>query len=207
MSKLRAFSMPYPDALLQKWKNGKYGMLTSSKASDYLKGILVDKAKERRGTRRFFGESYVATKVSHRDGFYGSFKWLTNSRFVGGGRFGQGPTEQYKDRFRKALRDNFTKKQLRDLQQKANRLRGRKPVPPDLWLIDRKGNHRFIEVKLPGDRLGSHQLAGLALIAHCLRGRSNARVSVEIVELHANGVSESDKRSFRKVLRTLRTAG
>jgi hypothetical protein len=48
------------------------------------------------------------------------------------------------------------------LQENARALEiqtGIKPVPPDLWLIDRQGNHRFIEVKLPGDRL---QLSVLA---------------------------------------------
>jgi hypothetical protein len=57
---------------------------------------------------------------------------------------------------------------------------GRKPVGPDLWLTTPR-QHRFIEVKLPGDRVGRHQLLGLALIATFLR--SDRSKSVEIVNL------------------------
>ena len=205
MPTLKLVPMPYPTARLQQWRDKNYRMLTSSGASEYLKKILVLKAKERPGTRRFFGEAYVATKIAHQEGYYGSFKWLTSAKFIDGGKFSNGPTRKYKEQFRDALQHHFTKLQLRRLQQSAHRLRGRKPVPPDLWLIDRRGNHRFIEVKLPGDRLGPQQLAGLAAIACCLPGKQ--RVSVEIIELHAGGVSESDKRRLRKLCQRSRRAG
>jgi len=58
---------------------------------------------------------------------------------------------------------------------------GKAPAPPDLWLID-KETLRFIEVKLPGDRIKPHQLAGLALIGSCLQ--ATRRVSTEIVEVN-----------------------
>jgi len=55
-------------------------------------------------------------------------------------------------------------------------------VAPDLWLIEPSGNHRFIEVKLARDEVSESQLAGLAVIAASLRGKSS--VSVELIELH-----------------------
>jgi hypothetical protein len=61
-------------------------------------------------------------------------------------------------------------------------LDGKAPTAPDLWIIDKRGRHRFIEVKLPGDSIAPHQLAGMAAIASVLSG--SRKVSVELVELH-----------------------
>jgi hypothetical protein len=58
---------------------------------------------------------------------------------------------------------------------------------------DRQDNHRFIEVKLPGDRVHAHQLKGMALIATCLRAKG--RVSVKIAELRP----EESPQSFRSI--------
>jgi len=57
-------------------------------------------------------------------------------------------------------------------------LAGKRPMPPDLWLVV-DGVHRFIEVKLPGDNLRPEQIAGLALIAACLRGDTGLDVALQ----------------------------
>ena len=56
MPELKVSAMPYKDTLLQNWKGGNYGMLESSRASDYLNQILPEKSDKRRGTRRFLGK-------------------------------------------------------------------------------------------------------------------------------------------------------
>ena len=40
----------------------------------------------------------------------------------------------------------------------------KKPVAPDLWIIDKDGRFNFIESKLPGDSVSRHKLVGMALI-------------------------------------------
>ena len=52
--KLRNEIMFYPDSLMENWKNGGYSMLTESNASNYIKKILVSKARTR-PAKRFFG--------------------------------------------------------------------------------------------------------------------------------------------------------
>jgi len=59
----------------------------------------------------------------------------------------------------------------------------KKPVAPDLWIIDKNGNFIFIESKLPGDSIQPHQIAGMALIKKHLE--ACAQVSVSIITLHA----------------------
>ena len=81
-------------------------------------------------------------------------------------------------------------------------------VAPDLWLFTGR-RHRFIEVKLPGDHLGDSQLAGLALIATCLKAA--LPVSVEVVTLVADSVddcrlSEGEPERFKSFCEAL-TAG
>ncbi len=147
MPELKLSAMSYKDTLLQNWKGGIYEMLKSSRASEYLTQILPEKSDKRKGTRRFSGEAYVATKIPHRYGYYGSFKWLTNPTFVNDRKFPEGPAQKYQEKFREALGKHFTKTQLKKLQKRAKRLKrlnGKEPVPPDLWLIDAHGNHRFM---------------------------------------------------------------
>jgi len=52
----------FPPSLLDAWQKGDYAMLTDSKASTYIKGILIEKAKQRQG-RRFFGEAFIASRI------------------------------------------------------------------------------------------------------------------------------------------------
>lgn len=184
MKELQTIRMSYPAECLAAWRQKDCRILITSDACDYIKAILTSKVYQRSGGRRFFGEAYVATQIKHQEGFYGSFKWLTNTRFSQDRPFPNGPMKKFKEELRGALLKYFGKKQLDRLHNRAHTVAGQtgnKPVPPDLWLIDQKGNHRFIEVKLPGDRIHPAQRVGMALIKSCLHPR--ARLLVEVVEL------------------------
>ena len=177
--------MPYPEPLLEAWKSGDYSMLSRSNASDYIKEILIHKAKIRPG-RRFFGESYIASRIDMRDGWYNSFKWLTSKRWI----TGKSLKPRFEKPFHKALVKHIGLDVLSKLQEKSIRLfekhkekfrEGdvfRKPVAPDLWLIETNGDFRFIESKLPGDKIGYHQLAGLALIKKYVKVQNMVSVSI-----------------------------
>ena len=188
--------MSYPVALFQAWAKKDYAMLAQSAASVYLKETLPDKARRKTEGREnswFFGEAFVAAHAEHEHGYYSSFKWLTNPRFIDDGDFPEGRTKEHHKEFRDALWRHFGHEQLKTLQKKAGeleRMKGVRPVPPDLWLIDKEGNHRFIEVKLPADWVKPRQFAGLAVIACCLRAKT--RISVEIIELHSDEMTFSE---------------
>ncbi len=62
----------------------------------------------------------------------------------------------------------------------------KKPVAPDLWLIDKDGCFRFIESKLPGDTIAAHQIAGLALIGKYLGDAFP--VSISIIHLYPEDI-------------------
>ena len=176
--KLTIRSMRFSEHDLRAWREGDYSLVQD--CTEPLKRTLQERASQRPG-RRFFGEAYVAAHVRHQEGWYGSFKWLTAEKWSGRQKL----QDRYQNRFRDALMGYFPG--LRAFQHLVTasvsvcNLGKRRPVAPDLWLttIDR---HRFIEVKLPGDRLGPHQLVGLALIAMFLS--SDRSVSVEIVNLY-----------------------
>ena len=173
------------------WQAGKVPeLLQRSRASEFIKQILVEKATRRRrarraagrsGDRRFFGEAFVAAHraFAHRAGWYGSFQWLSVQAWCASRR---PPAQGYPALFREAL-DKYVLN-LRDTQSREAILRsllgGKHAAAPDLWLFT-GSEHRFIEVKLPGDRLRDSQLAGLALIAVCLK--TAHPVSVEVVSL------------------------
>jgi hypothetical protein len=185
--------MPYPEKLLDAWENGHYSMLKNSKASGYIKEILVDRA-ERRPGRRFFGEAYIASKIEMKEGWYSSFKWLTSDKWISG----EGLNE-FEKLFHYALMKYVGTKALTDLQRKAVSLyeihkekladgnKYNKPVAPDLWIIDQEDRFRFIEIKMPGDTIRPHQIAGLALIQRYLKVPNP--VSVSIVTLYPENIS------------------
>jgi hypothetical protein len=201
VSPLHIETLAFPESELLKWKQGDYEMLVQSQASPFIKQILVEKLRRRsRRSRRFFGEAFVAASVQHEKGWYGSFKWLT-SRTEGrdGHAFG------YAGQYRAALRDHFPSALELPLKAAAlcELLEGKKPVPPDLWLIV-NGEHRFIEVKLPGDRIRDTQIAGLALIASCLSTDSD--VSAWVFNLHpqdgpANAIPAGVEEMYQKFCR------
>jgi hypothetical protein len=178
-------TMAYAAESLAAWQRGPE-MLEESSADEDLKKVLKQKREARPGSR-FFGEAFVATTLDHTHAFYGSFQWLTTSRFLGGDSFPPSPTREFRERYRRALHDFFGT-ELAALQDNAMRLRDRtgvKPAAPDLWLVQRSW-HRFIEVKLPRDRVRDNQLAGLAVIAVSL-ARARKRISVELIELYPEG--------------------
>jgi hypothetical protein len=173
--------MPYPESLLEAWKKGDYSILTNSKASDYIKSILISKARKRTG-RRLFGEAYIASNTEMVEGWYNSFKWLTSKKWI----TGKGLEDKFEKPFHEALMKYIGKEKLIDLQCRAKNLfkNGvkQKPVAPDLWLITKSGKFMFIESKLPGDVINHHQIAGLALIKKYLDAVKP--VSVVIVTLY-----------------------
>jgi hypothetical protein len=178
--------MDYPKSLLDQWKRGDYSFLSSSSAPEYIKDILIVKAEKRPG-RRFFGEAYIASKLGHTitEGWYNSFKWLTASKWVTGKKL----EPRFGLPFYEALCNRIGANIIADLQQRAksyyhghgNELENKKPVAPDLWLVDANENFMFIESKMEGDQIKPHQLAGLALISKYLKAL------VCIICLHEEG--------------------
>lgn len=177
-------AMSYPPGALEAWRKKDCTLLTASRACDFIKKILSDKVARRSGGRRFFGEAYVAARIPHRAGYYGSFKWLSNPRFANNQPFPNSPTKAFQEELRTALLKHFGKNQLDRLRTRSQALEARsgmRPMAPDLWLVDRHGNHHFIEVKLPGDRIAPAQRAGMMLINSCLRPKG--RLSIELAVL------------------------
>ena len=174
--------MYYPTSLLKAWEEKDYSFLNESRASRYIKEILVCKA-ERRPGRRFFGEAFIASKMAMKDGWYGSFKWLTSKKWG----TGDGLISRRERLFFEALMKHIGPKMLLTLQQKARlswkETKGNiaKPVAPDLWLIGKSGEFIFIESKMPWDSIRPGQIAGLKLIKKYLK--VNATVKVSIVNL------------------------
>ena len=190
MLQLVLAQQPFDQEKLDAWKKGQREAIISLAGSDHLRGVLKLKASSRKKlTTRFFGESYLASINTKCEGFYGSFKWLTNPRFATLKPFPKGPAQAFQQKLRDALHEHFTQDGIARLQRAAWRLyrtdktvlNDKKPTAPDLWLIDERRHHRFIEAKLPGDSLAPHQLAGLAVLASCLGDRHS--VSVEVIEL------------------------
>jgi hypothetical protein len=190
---------PYPERLLQRWKDGHYDVLDDRRISRFIRDILQHKAfrrresrlrKGRNGDRRFFGEAYVASQIEHDTGWYGSFKWLTSPLCITERK----ASGEYSQEFWAALRGYF-QDCLPDVHERASRLYNlpdfRKPVPPDLWLVVGR-THQFIEVKLKGDHVRNSQIAGLAVITSCLCGV--VPVSVGVVRAY----SDSEMKRVRR---------
>jgi len=211
MPKLLTESSQFRDSDLTAWRQGDYGLLAHRTVSLYIRHLLIEKCHRRkRPSRRFFGEAFVAARTDHVDGWYGSFKWLRC--------FPSGADDEdrwFHKKFKDALGEHFPNlPHLHKEFDALSRLLRVKPVPPDLWLIvrGRRGRlkHRFIEVKLPGDKLAPRQVAGLAVIATCLP-RDGKRVSTSVISLHSETTNSApmtgDKVLFAKYCRDLRRAG
>jgi len=189
---LEELCMCFPPSLLDAWQKGDYAMLTDSKASTYIKGILIEKAKQRQG-RRFFGEAFIASRIEMKEGWYNSFKWLTQEKWLSGENLYSG----FEWNFHIALVRLFGSDKLTILQERANalfnahegKLGGSKPVAPDLCIVAQDGSIRFIESKLPGDTIKAHQIAGMALIKKYLESLNNV-IKVSIIELTPGHSSE-----------------
>ena len=164
----------YPKSLLDNWIQGDYSFLTSSKASRYIKDILISKAMIR-PSRRFFGEAYIASKLGNImvDGWYNSFKWLTADKWLSGKNL----EPRFEKPFYRALHDRIGTVIIQKLQGSAEEcyskykdsLQHKRPVAPDLWVVDKNGEFLFIESKMEGDYISPHQLVGLALIKKFIR--------------------------------------
>jgi hypothetical protein len=150
-----------------------------------LKAILVHKAKQRPG-RRFFGEAFIASNIAMTDGWYSSYKWLTAKKWI----MGKNLEPKFQKPFYEALKKHIGLEVIGDIQNHAEALyykhkkkfmkedKYRKPVAPDLWLIGKDGKFKFIESKLPKDKISSSQIAGLALIKKYVGGE------ISIINLH-----------------------
>jgi hypothetical protein len=198
MPKLVAGRHAYDVQALEGWVNRRRDAIQLPDSSAQLLRLFKRKRGNRSNrTRRFFGEIFVLSTTPHREAHYSSVKWLTNPRF-GRTRSLVNPDHE---RLRLALHQHFGRARIVKLQQVAGELadrfrkelRNKPPTAPDLWLICSAGRHRFIEVKLPGDFVAPHQLAGMAAIASVLGSRS--KVSVEVMELH------DEERMFRAFCR------
>ena len=191
----------YDPSVLKAWTLRKRNALVfPARFADFARAMKRKVRGRSRKTRRFFGEAYVARKAKPRELYYSSSKWLTNPAFVSN----REPKDENHEQIRRALHKHFGAHRLITLQRAVARLSrtsrkqlaGKAPSAPDVWLVDRGGCHRFIEVKLPGDSIAPHQLAGMAAIG-CVLGRGN-KVSVEVIHLH------DDYRAFRRFCGALR---
>jgi hypothetical protein len=189
MPNLIVSNWDYDSTTLAAWVARRRNAFSFPTRSAEFARLLKRKARGRSAkSPRFFGEALVASKIPHREAYYSSAKWLTNRRFAGDRKL----TDKEHERLRQALHRHFTKARIQKLQQTVEALRessqneldGKSPAAPDLWLIDRRGHHRFIEVKLPGDSVARHQFAGMAAIASVLNRPQ--KVTVEVIELNHN---------------------
>lgn len=176
--------MYYPESLINAWKRGErsgYSMLLNSNASDYIKKILIAKAKNKK-SRRYFGEAFIASNIAMNEGWYNSFKWLTARKWV----TGSGLKNEYERSFYNALSkyidlSALQSKVIQYYNKHKAELNNKKPVAPDLWVIDPSGAFHFIEAKLPGDTLKPHQRAGLLLINQHLKHFLSISITIVIL--------------------------
>lgn len=110
--------------------------------------------------------------MSHTEGYYSSFKWLTSGIWTDGDDFDAEDSAEFK----RALALHFPR--LGELQAKAAEF----------------DEHRFIEVKLPSDEVAPHQYAGLALLANCLPSEKPVSVLVVNLDNSTDRYSEYTKR-------------
>ncbi len=173
--------VPYRKALLEAWINGDYSMLTSSTSSDYIKKIIVRKAKKRPGTR-FFGESFVSSLLYKKmnEGWYSSYQWLTSDQWL----TGKSLTSRFEKLFYEALHTHLGTDPLTKIQNNSKNFLYKnkiKPRAPDLWLIDKSGEHHFIECKKGSDKIHCGQIESLAIIKKYLK------CLIRIINLYPEG--------------------
>jgi hypothetical protein len=129
------------------------------------------------------------------EGWYNSFKWLTSKKWI----TGDGLEDEFEKPFYEALMKYIGKDILKDLQKRAKRLveggANIKPVAPDLWLITKDGQFKFIESKLPGDTINRRQIAGMALIKKYVEIKSP--VSVILISLYPKGSAKPEGRDYQ----------
>ncbi len=115
-----------------------------------------------------------------KDGWYSSFKWLTSPKWL----MGDGLDAALERPFSQGLMKYLGPKMVLRLQEKAKVYwKGSggevaRPVAPDLLLIGKDGEIRFIESKMPWDTIRPSQIAGLKLIKGYLKVNVPVRVSI-----------------------------
>ena len=161
----------------QNWRNGDISFLLESHSPQFIKDIL--KHKKREGSQRskstwYFGEAYVASILGDyiEKGWFSSFKWLYDPDWV----TGKNPEKEKdpiiadlkREFYKNALMEYIGLEKLNDLQRIGKR---EKAKAPDLWLIDKRECHYFIEVKKGTDSPDKEhkQMMGLALIEKYLK--------------------------------------
>ncbi len=172
----------YPPHILNEWENGNFTLLKSSNAPDFIKNVLVAKAKVRKGTR-FFGEAFIASKMSKqmKNGWYSSYKWLIADKWVKGSNL----SNNFENQFFQALMKHIGVDMLKILKYQAGlyfEMKKIKPQAPDLWFIDKVNRHHFFEVKKGTDKIHEGQLEGLAILKKYLKA------SVSIVMLYPDNI-------------------
>lgn len=182
-------SLPYPEEEIKKWAKGDISLLLKSNAPQFIKDILTHKKRadiERSKTSRFFGEAYVCSIFSNQlqNGWYSSFHWLYAPHWITGKipKDKEFPimTKLKKEFYTNALEEYINSNVLKELQASWS---AKRPEAPDLWLIDKKGRHYFIEVKKESDKPDKQnkQLLGLALLEKYFN------VSTYIIYIYSEG--------------------
>ncbi len=185
--------MPYPESLLTKWQLGDYSMIIKSDVSEYIRRIIVQKAKTRPG-RRFFGEAFVAVSFSSKikDGFYCSYKWMTVEKWY----TSKGLKPEFEKPFYDGLHKYIGTENLKEIQKRSNKYRkghdGIRPVASDLILIGNTGRLMFLEIKLPGDTIRPNQIPGLAI----LKSFEPLKPDVSIISLYPENTTPPKPKEY-----------
>lgn len=176
MLELQIRRLAFPPSELARWMGGDRRLLDQLPQSSQVSRILREKANNRgKPGRRFFGEAWSASQANWDEAWYGSFKWLSSWPVQSASPFGS----EYRSALLKYFPD--ASKARPRATALVPHLRGKRPMPPDLWLRSGEAHH-FIEVKLPGDSVRDTQVAGLAVIGSTLH--TERSLSVWIYDLY-----------------------
>jgi len=183
LSQGKIHEMTYFESELGEWEKGNISQLKNSNAPLFIKNFIEFKKNPESSRCKspwYFGESYVASKLADftKKGWYSSFKWLYADKWLKGNT-----TNRFETIFYKEALTTYIGDKLQKLYNVSNKVTGfpNQPATPDLWLVDNKGQHHFIEVKTwrwnyvknkwDKDTPKEEQLAGLALIQRFLQGK------------------------------------
>ena len=143
---------------------------------------------------RFFGKAFSAVSMSteNKDGFYNSYKWLTEKKWI--------PGKGLKPKFEKPFYDGLHKyigtENLKEIHKRSNKYRashdGNKPIASDLILIGNNGKLMFLEIKLPGDTIRPNQIPGLAI----LKSFEPLNADVSIISLYPENATPPKPKEY-----------
>jgi hypothetical protein len=177
-------SLYYRPEDLSMWESRNYNVINDN-LPNHTKEFLIKKGDGRKGRRdrkRFFSELTILNHFSNFStvAHYNSYKWLTKHLWSNGAnaRMDENQLIFYYD-----LNKYIGNRTVKYLQSRALRYRendgGRKlgftkggkvrfPVAPDIWLVLKNGQMKFIEAKRNDDLIHT-QLVGLAIIKKYLK--------------------------------------